>query len=137
MKAGPLNARGSTGPSTRVRALRRPPRFPAKATAEPGRLVDAFGDFSAHPETSPRLTGGDVDADWQNAWACGDEAVGGSTATPDQDVVDELGEALGVAQAPDAEFRTTGEILAERDRHRWRLEREASAEDTKRPGRQR
>ena len=78
-----------------------------------------------------------MDADWQNAWACGDEAVGGSTATPDQDVVDELGEALGVAQAPDAEFRTTGEILAERDRHRWRLEREASAEDTKRPGRQR
>jgi hypothetical protein len=79
----------------------------------------------AHPESSPRLTGGDVDADWQNASGTGDEAVGGSTATPDQDVVDELGEALGVPQASDAEFRPSGEILAERDRHRWQLEREA------------
>jgi hypothetical protein len=30
-----------------------------------------------------------VDADWQNASAAGDEAVGGSTSTPDQDIVDE------------------------------------------------
>jgi Family of unknown function (DUF6335) len=136
MKARPLYARGITGPATSGRTQRRRPRFPTKTSAEPSRLVDAFGDFSVHHETSPRLTGGDVDADWQNAWACGDEAVGGSTATPDQDVVDELGEALGVAQAPDAELRTTGEILAERDRHRWRLELEAADEDTIRPDRQ-
>jgi hypothetical protein len=45
-----------------------------------------------------------VDADWKGAYAEGDEAVGGSTATPDQDVVDE------------------------RDRHRWTLEREAAGE---------
>jgi hypothetical protein len=83
-------------------------------------------EMRTHPETGPRLTGGDVDADWQNAAAAGDEAVGGSTATPDQDVVDELGEALGVPQAPDAEVRTAAEILAERDRHRWQLEREAA-----------
>jgi hypothetical protein len=78
----------------------------------------------AHTETSPRLTGGDVDADWDRAGSIGDEAVGGSTATPDQDVVDELGAALGVAQEPDAEVVTAGEILHERDRHRWRTERE-------------
>lgn len=69
-----------------------------------------------------RLTGGDVDADWRSAAAGGEEAVGGSVATPDQDVVDELGEALGVAQEPDAEVRTSGEILAGRDRHRWWFE---------------
>jgi hypothetical protein len=85
---------------------------------------------NAHPESSPRLTGGDLDADWQNAGAAGDEAVGGSTATPDQDIVDELGEALGVPQAPDEEFRPSGEILAERDRQRWQLEREIARRES-------
>lgn len=65
------------------------------------------------------LTGGDIDADWTRAWDAGDEAVGGSTATPDQDIVDEIGRALGVEQAPDAEVWTSREILRERDRHRW------------------
>jgi hypothetical protein len=99
------------------------------ASGEGGAIVETVRDISAHHETSPRLTGGDVDADWRHAWDSGDEAVGGSTATPDQDVVDELGEALGVGQAPDAEFRTSGEVLAERDRQRWRLEGEAADEE--------
>jgi hypothetical protein len=75
------------------------------------------------PETSPRLTGGDVDADWQRAAQTGEEGVGGSVVTPDQDTVDELGTALGVPQAPDAEFRPTAEILEARDRYRWEQER--------------
>ena len=37
---------------------------------------------------------------------------------PDQDAADELGEALGVAEEPDAEPQTSGENLAEPDRHR-------------------
>jgi hypothetical protein len=77
----------------------------------------------------PRLTGGDVDTDPDAAATVGDEAVGGSTATPDQDVVDELGEALGVPQEPDAEVVTAGEILEDRDRHRWRIEREIALEE--------
>jgi hypothetical protein len=85
-----------------------------------------------HHETSPRLSGGDVDADWAGAYATGEEGVGGSVATPDQDVVDELGEALGVPQAPDAEVRTSEEILRERDRHRWTLEREAEVQRRRR-----
>jgi hypothetical protein len=87
------------------------------------------GDMGWPPVTSPRLTGGDVDADWRSASAVGDEAVGGSTATPDQDVVDELGEALGVPQDPNAEVVTSGEILEERDRHRWRTEREMALDE--------
>jgi hypothetical protein len=76
--------------------------------------------------TAPRarLSGGDVDADPLNAEAVGDEAVGGSTAMPDEDIVDAIGEALGVAQEPDAEVRTSAEILAERDARRWAIERE-------------
>jgi hypothetical protein len=73
-------------------------------------------------ETSPRLTGGDPDADWERADHVGEEAVGGSVATPDQNVVDELGGALGVPRAPDEEVRTSGEILEGRDRHRWEQE---------------
>lgn len=98
------------------------------APFDEGEVRDVAGDVAAHPETSPRLTGGDLDADWRTAHTVGEEAVGGSVATPDQDVVDELGEALGVPQEPDAEVRTSGEILRERDAHRWRLEREAARE---------
>ena len=86
-------------------------------------------EVQEHTETSPRLTGGDVDATWGQAAAAGDEGVGGSTLTPDQDVVDELGAALGVPQETDAEVVTAGEILAERDRHRWRTEREIALEE--------
>lgn len=94
--------------------------------AEVGVVVEFVADVAEHIETSPRLTGGDVDADWHGAYANGDEAVGGSTATPDQDVVDELGEALGVPQALDAEVLTSADILKARDRHRWHLERDAA-----------
>ncbi len=92
-----------------------------------------------HPGTGPPLTGGDLDADWQRAHLSGDEAVGGSVATPDQDVVDEIGRALGVEQASDAEVRTAEEVLHDRDRFRWHLEREGAeeeeAEEVERPRR--
>lgn len=87
-------------------------------------LADAreIGETSMGPAITAVLTGGDVDADWMRAWDAGDEAVGGSTATPDQDIVDEIGRALGVEQEPDAEVWTSREILRERDRHRWQQE---------------
>ncbi len=75
--------------------------------------------------TGPLLTGGDVDADWSRADSVGEEAVGGSVATPDQDVVDEIGRALGVEQPSDAEVVSSDEILHRRDRFRWHLERDA------------
>lgn len=96
-----------------------------------GHVVDAVAEIIAHTDTSPALTGGDVDADWRRAADSGDEAVGGSVSTPDQDVVDEIGRALGVAQEPDEEVRTSDEILAERDRRRWQIEREAAEDEDK------
>lgn len=71
--------------------------------------------------SSPRLTAGDVDADWQAAESVGDEAPGGDNPTPDQDVVDEIGRALGVEYADDEELQGGAEI-AERDTHRWELD---------------
>jgi len=67
------------------------------------------------------LTAGDVDADWQSAEAIGDEAPGGDNPTPDQDVVDDIGRALGVEYDDDEELQGGAEI-SERDQHRWELD---------------
>jgi uncharacterized protein DUF6335 len=91
-----------------------------------GDLTGLAREAAAHTETSPRLTGGDVDADWQSAYSSGEESVGGSVVTPDQDVVDEIGRALGVEQAADAPVRSSEELLQTRDRLRWHLERDAA-----------
>jgi hypothetical protein len=69
---------------------------------------------------SPVLTGGDVDAEWENAEEGGEETVGGSSPTPDQDRVDELGEAAGLVYQ-DGEPLNTEEKLDKRDRERWEL----------------
>jgi hypothetical protein len=80
-----------------------------------------------HTETSPALTGGDVDADWEDAYAVGDEAPGGDNPTPDQDRVDDIGRALGIQYADNEELKASDKI-AKRDKHRWELD-PASAED--------
>ena len=80
-----------------------------------------------HTETSPALTGGDVDADWEDAYAVGDEAPGGDNPTPDQDRVDDIGRALGIEYADNEELKGADKI-SDRDKHRWELD-PASAED--------
>jgi Family of unknown function (DUF6335) len=75
--------------------------------------------------TSPALAGGDV-ADWPRAESAGEEAVGGTVATPDQDVVDEIGRALGVEQAPDAEVRHLARASARRRSAPLRTRRDAT-----------
>lgn len=79
------------------------------------------GTLKKNNSASPRLTGGDIDANWQNAESQGDESPGGDNPTPDQDVVDEIGRALGVEYADDEELQGGAEI-AERDTHRWELD---------------
>jgi uncharacterized protein DUF6335 len=80
-----------------------------------------------HNETGPELTGGDVDADWEDAYAVGDEAPGGDNPTPDQDRVEDIAKALGVEYQDNEELRGSDKIT-DRDRHRWELD-PASAED--------
>jgi len=70
---------------------------------------------------SPVLTGGDIDAAWEQAAMVGDEAVGGTVSTPDQDIVDEIGAAVGL-EMEDHAFLRTNEILEERDDRRWDLD---------------
>lgn len=80
-----------------------------------------------HTETSPAMTGGDVDADWEEAYAVGDEAPGGDNPTPDQDRVDDIGRALGIEYADNEELKG-GDKISKRDKRRWELD-PASAED--------
>lgn len=79
------------------------------------------------PAESPALSGGDVDAAWDQADASGEETVGGSNPTPDQDVVEELGKAVGLIYQDNEPLDTT-EKVGERDRHRWELD-PGSSED--------
>ncbi len=73
-----------------------------------------------HHATSPALSGGDVDAAWEDA-DVGEESVGGGNPTPDQSVVEELGKAMGV-NYEDGEPLHTTEKLESRDEHRWELD---------------
>jgi hypothetical protein len=90
----------------------------------------APADFAERPVRSARLAGGDVDADLERAASSGEEAVGGSEPTPDQDVVDMIGDAFGVGRAPEAEVIASSDMLAGRDRRRWRAERRATTEES-------
>src|SRR5690349_14843587 len=78
-------------------------------------------------QTDAVLAGGDVDADAQSAYFVGDEAPGGDNPTPDQDVVEEIGAAVGL-EYQDVEELGGERKLEERDRHRWELD-PASSED--------
>lgn len=84
-----------------------------------GRTMD--NRMEQYTSTSPELTGGDIDAGWDQAAMVGDEAVGGTVATPDQSIVEELGAAVGI-DYDDAQPIQTNDILEGRDSQRWELD---------------
>lgn len=82
-------------------------------------------ELCRYQSESPGISGGDLDADWQRADPVGEEAAGGSVATPDQDVVEEVGEALSITYQ-DREPLATEDKLLERDSNRWELNPESA-----------
>ena len=82
-----------------------------------------------HGAMTTAITGGDVDVNLEQAYFSGDEAPGGDNPTPDQDIVDDLGKALGVEYQDNEELRASDKV-AERDKKRWELD-PASSEDYK------
>lgn len=127
-RAAPAPRKPRSRPKKRTAATRRS----REGGEDRGSTVGLLRNLIEHHETGPRATAGDLDADWQRAESSGEEAVGGSVSTPDQDVVDEIGHALGVEQPSQAPLRPTEEILADRDRRYWELERRASRKASKR-----
>jgi hypothetical protein len=75
------------------------------------------------------VTGGDPDVDIEDAYFTGEEAPGGDNPTPDQDIVDDIGKALGLEYEDNEELKASDKVI-ERDKHRWELD-PASAEDYK------
>lgn len=97
------------------------------ATAARSGAAGMEGRLEEHTETGPTITAGDVDADWESAYSTGDEAPGGDNPTPDQDVVEEIGKALGVEYQDNEELKSSDKII-QRDKHRWELD-PASSDD--------
>lgn len=79
------------------------------------------------PLADPIVTGGDLDANWANAQFSGDESAVSSSPTPDQSVVDEIGQAMGVTYQDNEELKF-GEKESGRDKHRWELDPASSEE---------
>jgi hypothetical protein len=73
-----------------------------------------------HHPASIELSGGDIDASWEDA-DVGEEAVGGENPTPDQDIVEGLGRAVGLIYEDGEPLHTT-EKMEGRDEHRWELD---------------
>jgi hypothetical protein len=74
------------------------------------------------PREEDTLRVGDPDdSALYNAYV-GDETPGGTSPTPDQDRVDDIGRAYGVQEVDSGALKPTAEILDVRDRHRPLLE---------------
>jgi hypothetical protein len=146
-KAAPASAKASVGkPKKAVVAAKKPnldrPRktvadihgIPSSLDANRGPSAAKSGRaemkdrLSKTTGSGPALTGGDIDADWESAESVGDEAPGGDNPTPDQDVVDDIGRALGVEYDDDEELQGGAEIV-DRDRHRWELDPASKDDD--------
>ena len=100
-----------------------------KGTAARSGRAEMEQNARDHRGMSSDITGGDVDVDVEDAYFTGDEAPGGDNPSPDLEVVDDIGKALGV-QYDDAEELKSGDKLVERDKHRWEMD-PASSEDYK------
>ena len=137
-KAAPKRERRKAAPVARAERRARPLASPDvdPSTDVPDEIAiveelssQVVADSGTMPATdaahTPALSGGDVDAGWDQADS-GEETVGGSTPTPDQDVVDEIGEAVGLT------FQDTEPLdptkVDRRDDERWEVD-PASAED--------
>jgi hypothetical protein len=82
-----------------------------------------------HHSSSPRDSGGDIDAQWEEVNGSGSEAVFGHNPTPDQSDVEENAHAMGIDFA-DNEPLEIVEKIRKRDRDRYELNEDSkSTED--------
>jgi hypothetical protein len=74
------------------------------------------------PHEDETIRVGDPDDDSLANEYVGEDLPGGSTPTPDQSNVDEIGRAYGLQDEDNGSLRTSREVLARRDRHRSELQ---------------
>ena len=81
---------------------------------------DLLDRVEQHHQTSPDLSAGDIDAAWDSVDQNGEEGLGGTNPTPDQDVVDDEGLAAGLTYGLEEELNS--DKINDRDRDRWELD---------------
>jgi stage V sporulation protein SpoVS len=93
--------------------------FEERQNMAPSGRAKLIEQLEEHNSESPTLSGGDIDARWDQA-GVGSETVSGTAPTPDQDLVDEIGEAMGVTYEDNEPLDP--EKVSKRDERRWELD---------------
>jgi hypothetical protein len=86
-----------------------------------GALPPVVRRREAIPREDERMLAGDPDDDGLANEYVGEDIPGGSTPTPDQNEVDEIGRAYGLQDEDNGTLRTSREVLERRDRRRFEL----------------
>jgi len=94
-----------------------------RAPKDPDLLAQRLRNNTA---ASPRDAGGDLDADWEDVNDSGSETVAGDNPTPDQSLVEENANALGVSFEDNEELEFIDKI-EKRDRDRFELDENSKA----------
>ncbi|MBW4657373.1 MAG: hypothetical protein KME15_01765 [Drouetiella hepatica Uher 2000/2452] len=108
--------------------------FNRSAEPTPEELAAIESDLAVNLDSGDRVSLSDSDTDESIELQdvptdlVGDQAIGGTAPTPDQDLVDEMGAAVGIEMDDRAFLRTT-EILESRDDRRWELEPDSAEEE--------
>ena len=95
-----------------------------RAPKDPELLAHRIRDNTA---ASPRDSGGDLDANWEDVNESGSESVAGDNPTPDQSNVEENALAVGVS-FEDNEELDFEEKIEKRDRDRYELDESSKGE---------
>jgi len=85
-------------------------------------VLPARQKASRIPHEDETIRVGDPDDDSLANEYVGEDLPGGSTPTPDQSNVDEIGRAYGLQDEDNGSLRTSREVLERRDRHRSELQ---------------
>ena len=128
-RGGPARGTAKTRPAAE-RVVQSPPSsldMVRRGTAARSGRAEMAGVIKNHSGMSSSITAGDPDANVEDAYFTGDEAPGGDNPAPDQEVVDDIGKALGIEYQDNEELRASDKV-GERDKHRWELD-PASSED--------
>ena len=123
---GPGRGGGSTAEYVRHPPVEESPPLPsptavAAEAMRSGLLPSTWRRREAIPHETETIRVGDPDDDvLANAYV-GEDTPGGSTSTPDQSNVDDIGRVYGLQEEDAGELRSSGEVLARRDRRRFEL----------------
>lgn len=96
-----------------------------RAPKDPEQLAHRIRENTA---ASPKDSGGDFDASWEDVNDSGSESVAGHNATPDQSMVEENAHAMGVNFEDNEELDFLDKI-ERRDRDRFELEESSKADE--------